>query len=190
MWFLFAITLHGQVRISVPFGLFYGDGIEGTSFQPIININCIANYNRYYAIDFDEKHYLITELGIGAIGTKQSYEDQTFNAKIFSLKAGFYYRYDILDPQFTPFVITGFNLNALFANHPDLAIRAGEETTVEEFSHRVLFPEYVIGAGLSLGNFSFDIRDHIGLTSVDKDKSVKSNAVSIGVAMHLRDLIY
>lgn len=181
--------LQSQVRLSVPFGRFYGEGIENTSHHPLISLNCIATYNKHIPLDFDESNYFVLEAGIGAIGTKQSHEGNSYKANILSVKGGIYYRYDFLVPEFTPLVITGINVNALFASRPDLALKNDSETIVEEFDHKVIFPEYVIGIGWSFNNLSIDIRDHLGLISVDKDKNIKSNVISIGITFHLRELM-
>jgi hypothetical protein len=179
---LYTTASYGQVGFSIrlPFCKFYGEGIDNTSY--IVGIN--PNFQYYIPLNVSGKSLLLCEAGYGvSIGTKQEYEGETYKARISGLDLGFFYKQYLTEAKLSPYLLGGVNLQALMADHPQLAIDNGVKIEIKSFQHPVLFPELSLGAGFSWGIVSFEIRDNIGLMPIDNGKSVKSNVISLNIMM-------
>ena len=167
------------IRLHVPFSKFSGEGLDNTTYKPIINYNCI-NF-QYYS---DESSFTyFSEFGFGAIGTKQEYNGKTYDAELFSLYTGLFLKYNILEPEQTPYIYSGINLNLNFANELNLATKTEHGIEVTNLDHRIFLPLLSFGAGYTFlnGVFCIDLRDNIGITSVDPANTVRCNEFSVGI---------
>ena len=174
------------LRIDFPLGKFSGKDISETSY--LLSFNFIENLAPQFYIPMGEKEHfvLMTEIGGCVLGTKQGNNKE----RVWGIYNGWYVKYNILDPEMTPYIIAGIKLDLLFKNSLNLSLKNDNNpVSAGNWNHRILFPEIVAGIGFSFfhGLLSIDIRDHYGLITIIPDKKVYSNTVSIGIIGHLRN---
>lgn len=167
------------VRFHVPFSKFYGNGLSNTKYKPIINYNCINL--QFYAPE--RSFTFFAESGFSAIGTKQDYNGQTLEAELFGIYLGLFLKYNILESKQTPYIYTGINLNLNFANELKLVQNIENNKVFTDLDHRIFLPLMAFGVGYALmdGVLCIDIRNNIGLSSVDPENTVNCNVISFGI---------